>query len=312
MGNGAEAALKPGRSSWFVYGMLVVLFVVWSNSFHAIAYLRQQMQVSAGDLVTLRFGPVAPFCLLYCLWRWGESRELIKRHWARLLIVGALAVPGYNLALNWGQARVPAGTASLLIATNPVFVYLLAVAFLDERIRRTKVLGLALAFGGVWGLVQFQHGQFGGTYVRYALVILLAPLAWALATVAGKPVMGRRDPLLFTMAATGMGSLPYLAVLATGGGATHEALGSLSQTGWIALVYLSLGCTVFGYLVWFWALRHLSASSVAAFVFLNPPLTMLFGIIWGTEAFHWSLLVFGLVVLAGVALSAGVVRIPRR
>jgi drug/metabolite transporter (DMT)-like permease len=296
----------------FVYAVLVVLFVIWSNSFHAVAYFRQRLHVSAIDLVALRYGPVVPFCLAYCLWRWARLREMLAHDGWRVLAAALFTVPGYNLALNWGQGRVPAATASLIIATNPIFTYLLAVALLDERVRWPKVVGLAVAFLGVYGLVRFQNGQIGGTYLIHALVVLLAPLSWALATVIGKPVTTRRDPLLFTFAATGIGSLPFLVTLALGTGDTHGVLGRLTQTGWIALVHLSLGCTIIGFAAWFWALRHLSASSVAAFVFLNPPFTLLFGILWGTEAFHWSLAVFGVVILAGVALSSGVLRPARR
>jgi drug/metabolite transporter (DMT)-like permease len=205
---------------------------------------------------------------------------------------------------------VSAETASLLIATNPVFVYLLALGFLGERLRVAKVAGLALAFVGVYGLIRFQNGELGDTYLLHALVVLIAPLSWAGATVIGKPITVRRDPLLFTMAAMGIGSLPYALALMVGAGETHGILGTLPRIGWIALAHLSLGCSIVGYGIWFWALRTLPASSVAAFVFLNPPLTILFGIVWGTDAFHWSLVLFGLVVLSGVALSAGVLR-PR-
>ncbi len=293
-----------------VYAVLVILFVIWSNSFHAVAYFRQHIGVGTLDLVTLRYGPVVPFCMAYCLWQWRPFRELMARDGWRVLAAALFTVPGYNLALNWGQGRVPAGTASLLIATNPIFTYLLALALLGERVRWAKAAGLGLAFLGVYGLVRLQNGQFGGTYFIHALVVLLAPLSWALATVIGKPVTTRRDPLLFTAAATGIGSLPFLPMLALGTGDAHGVLARLTQTGWIALVHLSLGCTIIGFAAWFWALRHLSASSVAAFVFLNPPFTLLFGIVWGTEAFHWSLALFGAVILAGVALSSGVLRPP--
>ncbi len=294
-----------------VYGMLVLLFVIWSNSFHAIGYFRREIAMGAMDLVTLRFAPVAPLCLLYCLTRRRELWSLLRAHGWAVLLAGMLAVVGYNLPLNWGQGRVPPATASLLISTNPLIVYLLALAFLGERLRLIKVAGLVISFLGVYGLLHVQHGQFGDTYVLYALVVLLAPLSWSLATVVGKPITGRVDPLLFTFAATCLGSIPYTATLILGGGHVQEAIGAMPGLGWLAWIHLSVGCTVVGYAIWFWALRHLPASSVAAFVFLNPPLTLLFGILWGTDTFHWSLVVFGSIVLGGVALGSGLVRPAR-
>jgi drug/metabolite transporter (DMT)-like permease len=308
----APQAASPDPRRALIYAVLVILFVIWSNSFHAVAYFRQRISVSTLDLVTLRYGPVVPFCLVYCLWQWTRCREMLARDGWRVIAAALFTVPGYNLALNWGQGRVPAATASLLIATNPIFTYLLALALLSERVRWSKVVGLALAFLGVYGLVRFQNGQLGGTYLIHALVVLLAPICWALATVISKPVTTRHDPLLFTFAAMGIGSLPFLVTLVLGIGDAHGVLARLTQTGWIALVHLSLGCTIIGFAAWFWALRHLPASSVAAFVFLNPPFTLLFGIVWGTEAFHWSLAVFGAVILAGVALSSGGLQPARR
>jgi len=299
------------RGRGLVYAWMLTLFVIWSNSFHSISYFRQQAHVSAGDLVTLRFGPLVPFCLVFCLLHRRALLRMIRQDGLRLLLAALLAVPGYNLPLNWGQGRVPPATASLLIATNPVFIYLLALAFLGERARWAKVGGLAISFAGVYGLLALQHGQFGNTYLGYALVVLISPIAWSLATVIGKPATGRHDPLLFTFAATGLGSVPYMVGLIAGTGDTHTAIATMTPTGWIALAHLSLLCTIAGYAIWFWALKHLPASSVGAFVFLNPPLTLAFGIVWGTEVFHWSTVVFGLVTLLGVALSAGILA-PRR
>lgn len=288
-----------------LYAVLFGLFVIWSNSFHAVAYFRNDVGVSASALVTLRYGPVALFCLPYLIARRRELRALAARDGPKLLLMGLLMVPGYNLALNWGQGRVPPATASLIITMNPVFTCLLAAAFLGERPTWSRFLGLAIALSGVGLLVRTQQGSYGAGYSLYALVVLLAPLAWAVSTVLGKPITGRGDSLLITFAATGAGSAPFLATLLVGTGGVHQTLASLDAVGWVALLHLSVLCTIVGFAAWFWALRHLPASSVAAFVFLNPPLTSLFGVIWGTETFHWSTAVFGLITLSGVALNTG-------
>jgi drug/metabolite transporter (DMT)-like permease len=285
---------------------MFLLFVIWSNSFHAVTYFRTTVRVSAMDLVTMRFGPVAVFCLAYCGWRWRETRAIFARDGLRVVLMALCLVPGYNLALNWGQGRVPPATASLIISMNPVFTFLLAVAFLGERLRWSKVLGFLVALLGVFLLVRTQKGTFGSGYEIYALVVLLAPLTWACATVLGKPATGRTDPMLLSITATGLGSLPFLGTMILGTGGVHAILRDLTPVGWAALAHLSVLCTIVGFAAFFWALGKLPASSVAAFVFLNPPLTAIFGAIWRTEAFHWSTVAFGAVTLAGVALGSGI------
>ena len=289
-----------------LYAVMLGLFIIWSNSFHAIAYFRTRLAVSTTALVTLRYGFAAIFCVPYCLIRWREVRQLLARDGWRVVAMGSLMVSGYNFALNWAQGRVPPATASLIITMNPVFTFLLAVPFLGERASWMKILGLGVAFLGVYGLVHTQQRSFGSGYELYALVLLLAPLSWALATVLGKPITGRCDPLLLTFTATGIGSLPFLITLLAGTGGVHPLLRHLSWVGWAALLHLAVLCTIIGFAVWFWALRHTAASSVAAFVFLNPPLTSIFGALWRTESFHWSTALFGAIILGGVALGSGI------
>lgn len=289
---------------WIVALVLVILFVIWSNSFHAISYFRRSVGLSSVDLLTLRYGPVALFCALWCAPRLRALRETMARDGWRVVLMGLAMVPAYNLALNWGQARVPPATASLIIATNPIFTFLLAMAFLGERGTPARVAGMALSFAGVYLLVETQrHGAPAG-YTLSALVVLLAPVSWAVASVAGKQASGRNDPLLLTFASTGIGSIPFLFTFVFDPG-LHERIADFTSVGWIAWAHLTLLCTIVGFAAFFWALRHWSASAVSTFVFLNPPLTSLFGIIWGTETFHWSTAVFGGVTLLGVALGTG-------
>jgi drug/metabolite transporter (DMT)-like permease len=284
---------------------MLILFVIWSNSFHAISYFRSRLGISALALLTLRYGPVLPFCAAYCLMKRRSLRQLLSRHGGRVLAMGLCMVPIYNLALNWGQGRVPPATASLIITMNPVFTFILAVLFLRERASLTKVAGLAVSFLGVYLLIHAQDAAFGRAYLLSALVVLIAPLAWASSTVAGKPIAERMDPLLLTFAATGIGSLPSFVLLLVNAGGVHRIIATLPPVGWAAFLHLSILCTLVGFAVWFWALRRLPASTVAAFVFLNPPLTALFGAVWGTERLHWATAAFGAVILAGVALSSG-------
>jgi drug/metabolite transporter (DMT)-like permease len=307
--------MRPGRdvttpqvSRGLVYTVMFLLFIIWSNSFHAVTYFRTTVNVSAFNLVTMRFGPVALFCLAYCSWRWRETRAILARDGLRVVLMALCMVPFYNLALNWGQGRVPPATASLIITMNPVFTLLLAVAFLGERLRWNKVSGFVVAFLGVYLLVRTQRDSFGAGYEIYALVVLLAPLSWAIATVLGKAAADRTDPMLLSITATGLGSLPFLGTMILGTGGVHAVLRDLTITGWAALMHLSILCTIVGFAAYFWALGKLPASSVAAFVFLNPPLTAAFGALWGTETFHWSTVTYGSVTLAGVALSSGVLK----
>lgn len=295
------------------------LFLIWSNSFVAISYLLGgEGAVASLDWVSLpvaRFVPVGPLCLGYCLLvRRRESLALVRRHPWRTVFGGLLAVPGYNLALSYGQQHgVPPPVASLTTALVPLFVMLLAAAFLGEALTRRRIVAFGVSLSG---LVVIAAGRGDvGSIVEYGLVIAvtaLAPLAWSVYSILSKPVTAAGQPLLWTYVTIAAGSLPLLAILPWAGG---SELLALPAAGWAALLYLSLLCTLLGYAVWVWLLRHLPASTVGFTVFLNPPLTtvsklvlsLLFPavFVWRMNAAEW---LGGGLALAGLAMAAW----PRR
>ncbi len=243
------------------------------------------------------------FCLIWCLL--DEPRHnlaILRRSPIRIVIMGLLVVPAYNLLLNWGQGQVPAGTASLLIAMNPVFTYILALLIRQEHHRRRKTLGLLIAFIGVYLLLRDQGREFGPGYGLRALSVLGAPASWAIATVIGKPLVARESPIRVTYLSLALGSIPFL-IIAPFDTAFRTKIGGFGPNDWIAQVHLSVLCTILGYAVWYAALRRLPASSVAAFVLLNPPLTIAFGPVWGTDRPTHTVVGYGVWILAGIVVS---------
>lgn len=285
---------------------LLFLFLLWSNSFHAIAYLRRS--VGAWDLVVLRFAPVAVFSLTWILLHDPlHNLRLLIENPVRIVLMGLLIVPTYNVLLNWGQGQVPAGTASLLIAMNPLFTYALALVTRQETHRVRKSLGLLLSFVGVYLLLITQGRSFGPGYGLRALAVLGAPLSWAIATIVAKPLVTRESPLGVTYLSLAVGSVPFL-LIAPFDHTLRLSIGAFTLEDWFAITHLSLFCTIIGFAIWYASLRRLPASSVAAFVLLNPPMTIAFGPLWGTDQPTGAVIGFGAWILAGIILSTW--RIP--
>jgi len=302
----APPADSHGRHQFLWTLILIALFVIWSNSFHSIAYLRRT--IGAWDLLLARFVPVGAFAVLWCLL--SEPRHnlrLLIENPVRIVVMGILIVPGYNLFLNWGQGQIPAGTASLLIATNPFFTYVLALAIRQERHRLRKTIGLLLSFTGVYLLVRSQGRAMGPGYELHALSVLAAPACWAVATVVGKPLVTRESPLRVTYLSLAVGSIAFLAVGPFSPG-FRRSIDTFTPSDWVAIAHLALLCTVVGFGIWYAALRRLPASSVAAFVLLNPPLAIAFGPVWGTDEPSGSVIGYGAWILAGVIVSTWGIR----
>ncbi len=292
--------LSPG----IVRLLLVLLFIIWSNSFTAIKHLRQIL--SPMDLVLARFLPVSIICLAYLLLDGGRRREsvaLLKSSWIRLIALGLFGGVGYNFFLYLGQSEIKPGAAALLTTLAPIFTLLLAIPLLKEKVPVRRVLGIIVAFLGLYVVVRWGRvglGRAAGishAEAKYALIIALAPLSWSIYTIIGKSLVKRYSPVTVTYLALIIGTVPLLVRADSG---FFRTVASMDRSYWIALAYLSLLCTIVGFWLWVLGLKHLPATSVASFVYLNPPFAALFGWLLFNEEITSMFLLGSAVVLAGL------------
>ena len=286
-----------GTAAWTA--LLILVALIWGNSFIAIKQVVQY--VTPLELVTVRFVPVA---VIFALWllptRGREVWSLVRAEGWRLALLGLTGAVLYNIFLGWGETRVAAGTASLIIALNPTFIYVLSILTLGERFLWRRALGLAIAFGGLFVVIRWGSGRpVTLDDAGYALITMLAPLCWSVYTVLGKSVVARHPPLLVTgvsMILAGLFSLVFVrpSLLAQ--------LPTLPASFWWAVLFLAVPCTVFAFAIWFAALEWMPASRVASFVYLVPMFAVTFSRFLLDEPFTPALLVGAAILIGGVWL----------
>jgi len=284
----------PGRTA-LATSLLVLVTLIWGNSFiaikHVVAY------VTPLELVTVRFVPVAlTFAALLLPTRGRQVWRLIRAEGWRLAVLGLTGAVLYNTFLGWGETRVAAGTASLIIALNPAFIYTLSVVFLGERFAWHRALGLAVAFGGLFVIIRWGSGRAVALDdVGYAFITMLAPVNWAVYTVSGKPLVERYPPLLVTGIAMMFAGLFSLAFLRP---SLLAQLPGLPASFWWSVLFLAWPCTVFAFVVWFSALERMPVGRVAGFVYLVPMFAVTFSR-WLLDEPVTPALVVGAVILVG-------------
>jgi len=297
--------LDKRTSDLGIFSLLILTFLIWSNSFIAIKVLLARM--SAFDLLRLRFIPVAVISIaLIALFCRAEAWEIIKAHPVRVALGGLLMVISYNIMLNSGMRYVQPNAASLLIALNPLITLLLAVRFLGEPFTRRRLLGTVVTFAGLAVVVLLGRvGGSGGTWipldkVPYALLVLGGPLSWATATVIIKPALRDHSPLVFNFVTMAIGSLPLLLFIDRPFVARVLSLGLLEYG---AAAFLSLACTILAYSLWNVAVKHWHASNVSLFVYLNPPLTAVFTWLFFGIGITFYFFAGGIIMLAGILVA---------
>jgi drug/metabolite transporter (DMT)-like permease len=286
-----------------IYASLTMLAVVWGNAFVAIRHAIQFM--SPVELAAARFLPVVILLggFLLATDRAG-AWQLLREEWPKVLFMALAGVTTYHLALNTGEMRVPAGTASLIIALSPAVATMLSTLFLSERITPLKVGGLIVSFAGLVIVVAFGEGvQFNLRDLSYYLLVLLAACVWGSYGVIGQVVM-RRHPQVRVMATTlTLAGLPLVALAPLS--FWPRALAWPASVWW-SVAFLSLLCTVFAYVIWLNGIRYLGAARVQAFNYLVPLFAVLSGVALLGERITWGQ------ALGGALIVAGVIAINRR
>jgi drug/metabolite transporter (DMT)-like permease len=215
-----------------------------------------------------------------------------------LIAVSAVTgMAGYQLLLNWGELRVPGGTASLIVVTNPIYSAVIAVLFLGERIARRQVIGGAVALAGVAAVTL---GQGGLRLERPALVVLAAAVALGAYHGAIKPLLGRYTGLEVTAYATWAATLLLLPAIPALAQAWPLAGGQATA----AAVFLGLAPSALGFVAWGYGVARLPVTVATASLYLVPPIAVLVGYVWLGDKPTLIELIGGAIAIGGVTVAS--------
>ena len=218
-----------------------------------------------------------------------------------IALCGLAGMTGYQLLLNAGERVVPAGTASLLVATAPVYASLLAVAFLGERSSRRRWAGSAVALAGT-ALIAASHGLgFGAS----ALVVLGAAVLQGVFHTAQKPLLARYTGFEVTAYAMWAGTLfilPWTGSLlrALWGPGAHAGAAAIGSA-----VFLGVAPSAAGFVLWAYAMARLDVGRVTLGLYLVPAAAIVIALVWLGQVPGPAELAGGAIALAGVMLASG-------
>jgi drug/metabolite transporter (DMT)-like permease len=263
--------------------------------------------------VIFDFGPL-PLLVLRALiagtvllpWALPVLRRLDRRSFSRMALVGLLGMVGYYLPVAVGIQWVPASTAALILATEPVWILCLGRLCYGERVARWAWAGSALAVGGVAIIAGLSAGHgasgvAGGRELAGIGLVLLGTVLFAAYTIALRPFSSQYGAVPATAASTVLGALPYLAfcqVLADPGGPGGRPAGA-----WGELVFLALGSSVAGMLLWNVAVQRMGSARAGLLLFLEPCVGVTGGAALLGEHLPAAAIGGGLLVMAGVVIA---------
>jgi O-acetylserine/cysteine efflux transporter len=222
--------------------------------------------------------------------------------WLTLGSYGVLIGAGqFGLMFVAMRHDITPGLASLVMQTQVFFTIALAVLLGRERVKPVQLAALALATSGL--AVIAWHVDASVTPLGLALT-LAAALAWAVGnTVAQR---AGQVPILGFMVWSSLFAVPPLVVLSLwfeGPSAIAQGLSHAGWGTWAAVLWQSVGNTLFGFGVWAWLLARYPAATVSPMALLVPVFGMTASALLLSEPLSAWKLVAATLVIGGLALN---------
>ncbi len=281
---------------------LIALFLTMSIwGFGAVATRFLVKDLDPADVIVIRYViSTACFALLLAL---VPGPGLVRGDWLRFIFCGLAGVTTYTIAASYGMQTTPASLAGLILGAEPVMIALIAAVVLGDRLTRPVMAGLALAAVGTAVLVLGRHGvdAIGAAAAGAGpWMVLFGAASWSAYAVAIRPLLRSYGAIRATSIASLIGSLPLFALTQSSVPATLEVMTGLQ---WLVLLFLAIPATVVSLVLWNYGNRHVSAGAAAAFIYAVPVVSVAAGVMVLGEELSPSLVLGGLLVLAGVALA---------
>lgn len=253
--------------------LLVLVSLVWAGSFIAVKVTVNE--IPPIHLGFLRFLVATPIMIALIFLLKKDRRIPIRKEFLSLLVLGLTGVTLLYLFQFIGIEYTTASTSSVLISTNVVFILLLSTVFLKEVFTFKKIFGVILSFVGVATVIFAQSNNetisFNNQFIIGCVLVLLSAFCWALYSIVGKRLLARYDPFTVTTYAFVLGTVMFLPFVYTD---AINVIQNVSFDGWMAVLYLAVFCSVFGYVAWYYVLSKVDAGKAAVFLNFIPLFTI--------------------------------------
>ncbi len=269
---------------------------------HSIAKGIMPEYIEPYGFIVLRVSGAA---VIFWLISFGFPKEKINpKDWKRLFFCALFGMSINMLMFFKGLSLSTPINSSVIITISPVLLLILSAILIKERITFLKASGIIIGLAGALALVLFgEKEQFNAPNIPLGNVLFIVnAVAYSIYLILVKPLTAKYSSItlmkwLFLFA--------FFINLPVG-------IQEFSKVQWTSLpvdvilkmAFVVLGTTVLTYLFNIYALRQLRASTIGAFIYLQPVIAVLFAVIIGADFLTPVRIGAAVMIFAGVYLSS--------
>jgi drug/metabolite transporter (DMT)-like permease len=284
----AAPAAADGRARVKVALALATLYLVWGSTYLALRWVVEAFppMLAAGARYFLAG------TLLLLVGRLRGAAIPRPAVWLRAAPVGLLLFVVGNGFVSLAEREVASSQAAIVCASMPLFAVLVG-AVVGERPRRLELVGLLVGFAGVLVLTAAELGSAS----RASLLLLFAPVGWAIGSVATRRLslpggtVGAALPMIWG----GMLAAPLGLALGESPTGAHPSFKAIAAFAYLLVAGSMIAFTAYAYL-----LRNVRPSLATSYAYVNPVVATVLGIILGGERLGAHTLLGGVLVVVGV------------
>ena len=302
------------------YVLLILTTIIWGGTWPLGRWLVSE-EVGGATIPPFMIAVIRYFLAVICFFlilRFKEGTlnwQFAKKNWKILALMGLLSVTIYQAGYLIGEILTSASDASIMVATNAVWVVIISSAFLKtERFAWGKMVGSLLAFTAVIIVVGFSPNIDVSNRILGDILILLAAFAYAMYTVISRFFINKTREISENYQPSSIWIMTYVSLfgfLIT----TPVALIfspeflipatylTIPPRVWIGISYLAFISTIGAYTFYLEGVKRLNASRAAIFQALVPLFGVVFSAIFLQEEFDVIVYPFALLlVIVGITL----------
>lgn len=289
-------AHKPGRVR--VALAFLSIYVIWGSTYLAIRFAVATIPplFTAG----VRHLSAGSILLVWCL------AKGLRPTWPQIrasMVIGFFFFLLGHGSLHWAERIVPSGLASLLVASEPIFVFLLSSAVARTwKLTTMLVAGILLGLAGVALLLYGTSLESRPGMTLASFAILFGALAWSIGVIYSRKSHLSGNPALLSALSLLSGSIMLLATAGLTGEARSFSVAQVTSKSWLALAYLILFGSVIAFSAYSWLLEHYSPALVATHTYINPVVAVFLGWLYGGEALTLKVGIAAAMVVGAVVL----------